>query len=269
LPPAGVDPVDFFLFELQQGYCDYYATAMTVMARSLGLPARLGVGFLSQAPDEDGEQTIYQINGHSWSEIYFAGYGWVEFEPTAGFLSPHERPINFAETGRPDFIEDFGPENLPLPPPIPEAEPMRPFPWRRVGLILLIVLGLGLWWRRRARSQQPDGVLWAYAHLQQQAAKLGYPPLASQTPGEFTQEFLGHLTGLARSPSLVERVAEMRSQIERLTEVFVQRQYSSQKETGEAAALESWFSLRPDFRWLRLSQRLSGRRSGEGESPAE
>ena len=86
-PPANSDIVDYFLFDLQRGFCDYYASAMVVMARAVGLPARLGVGFLQQPPDAAGVQTIRQINAHSWAEVYFAGYGWVEFEPTAPFAS--------------------------------------------------------------------------------------------------------------------------------------------------------------------------------------
>jgi transglutaminase-like putative cysteine protease len=89
-PPPNVDPVAYFLFELQAGYCDYYASAMVVMARSLGLPARMGVGYLAQPADEAGVQTIRQLHGHSWAEIYFAGVGWVEFEPTGSFDSPRD-----------------------------------------------------------------------------------------------------------------------------------------------------------------------------------
>ena len=87
LPPAGADPVDHFLFELKQGYCDYYASAMVVLARTVGLPARFASGYAVQPADEAGRQTIYRINAHSWAEIYFAGFGWIEFEPTAGFAA--------------------------------------------------------------------------------------------------------------------------------------------------------------------------------------
>ena len=68
-PPPEVDVADFFLFELQRGYCDYYATAMAVLARTLGLPARLASGYAAAAPDEDGVQTIRQNLAHSWPEI--------------------------------------------------------------------------------------------------------------------------------------------------------------------------------------------------------
>jgi hypothetical protein len=78
------DLVDFFLFDQQGGvgYCEYYATAMAVMARSIGLPARVAVGY---APGELSKPGIYQVrerNAHAWAEIYFPGYGWQIFEAT-------------------------------------------------------------------------------------------------------------------------------------------------------------------------------------------
>jgi transglutaminase-like putative cysteine protease len=84
LPAEGEDLVDFFLFDEngRVGYCEYYASAMTLMARSLGLPARVAVGF---APGESIDEGIYQVreaNAHAWTEIYFPGYGWQIFEAT-------------------------------------------------------------------------------------------------------------------------------------------------------------------------------------------
>jgi len=83
-PPPGRDVVDYFLFTTQKGYCDYYATAMVVLARAVGLPARIVVGYASgdyYAPS--AEYLVRQEDAHSWVEIYFSGIGWVEFEPTA------------------------------------------------------------------------------------------------------------------------------------------------------------------------------------------
>ncbi|UUZ97329.1 transglutaminase-like domain-containing protein [Paenibacillus sp. P25] len=100
------DFVDRFLFEMKEGYCDYYSTAMAVMARSLGLPARWVKGYASGStaidqemlgfemehglidPDAGGVYTVRNSDAHSWVEVYFSGYGWVPFEPTAGFSMP-------------------------------------------------------------------------------------------------------------------------------------------------------------------------------------
>ena len=85
LPPAGQDVVDYFLFDLQKGYCDYYASSMVVLARASGLPARLVVGYIAERYDEDLQAyVISEAEAHSWAEIYFPGYGWIEFEPTGG-----------------------------------------------------------------------------------------------------------------------------------------------------------------------------------------
>ncbi len=78
---------------------------MVILARSLGLPARVAVGFLSQPPDDFGMQTIRQSNGHSWAEVYFADYGWVEFEPTAGFVTPHDSALEESFLTRPAEID--------------------------------------------------------------------------------------------------------------------------------------------------------------------
>jgi transglutaminase-like putative cysteine protease len=264
LPPNGVDPVDFFLFEQQAGYCDYYASAMTVMARSLGLPARIGVGFLPQPPDENGVQTIYQIDGHSWAEIYFPGYGWIEFEPTAAFPSPHDSATNLNADRPFDFDADLG---LPFPqdtPAIPEPDPQRPFPWRWVGLAGIVAFGLWLGKRRRVNAIGSDGVSWAYGRLQRQAIKLGHPTPASQTPSEFATELQARLSLFADRPRLAEFVAGMRPHIERLTDLFIIRQYSRNKEAGTAAALDSWYRLRWPMWLLRTIAkvwRVSGRSS--------
>lgn len=83
-PPRNRDVVDTFLFELQKGYCDYFASAMVVMARAAGLPARLAVGYTRGTYDSTKQAFIITgENAHTWVEIYFAGIGWVPFEPTA------------------------------------------------------------------------------------------------------------------------------------------------------------------------------------------
>ncbi|HEX8992718.1 MAG TPA: transglutaminase-like domain-containing protein [Anaerolineales bacterium] len=88
-PPYGRDAADYFLFDLKRGYCDYYATAMTVLARAAGLPARLVMGYASGSYDPySAEYFVRKADAHAWTEIYFAGIGWIEFEPTAGQPAP-------------------------------------------------------------------------------------------------------------------------------------------------------------------------------------
>jgi len=83
-PPEDQDVADYFLFDLRRGYCDYYATAMVVLARASGLPARFVSGYSSGSYDAPNAQyVVRELNAHSWAEIYFPEIGWIEFEPTA------------------------------------------------------------------------------------------------------------------------------------------------------------------------------------------
>ena len=84
------DFVYSFLFDVREGYCSYYATAMTVMLRTLGIPAREVEGFRVDtrrvSRDEDGNPAaivVLDSDAHAWTEVYLRGAGWVPFEPTA------------------------------------------------------------------------------------------------------------------------------------------------------------------------------------------
>jgi hypothetical protein len=84
LPPYDQDVMDYFLFDSKEGFCDYYATAMVVLARSAGIPARPAFGYATGTFDPgQGKYTVLQSDAHAWPELYFPGIGWVEFEPTA------------------------------------------------------------------------------------------------------------------------------------------------------------------------------------------
>jgi transglutaminase-like putative cysteine protease len=83
-PPPDQDVSDYFLFDLKKGYCDYYATAMVVLARASGLPARFVSGYAPGSYDAANAQyVIRELHAHSWAEVYFPEIGWIEFEPTA------------------------------------------------------------------------------------------------------------------------------------------------------------------------------------------
>ncbi len=263
LPPKDVDPVDFFLFDLQSGYCDYYASTMAVMARSLGLPARMAVGFLPQPADENGIQTIYQINGHSWTEIYFPGYGWIEFEPTAAFPTPHDGPKSTYDPANPDVA--FEPP-FPETPAIPPAESQESVwlrlwqGWNRILLVVALAVGYWLWQRRQKQIAGRDSVVWAYGRLQHHADKLGHPARPSQTPDEFTAVFLKHLNDYANNPRLKPLTDRVRPHIERLNALFVRRRYGQEIKTGMSAAQESWQQIRQPLWLLRFMRVISRNR---------
>lgn len=82
--PGGVDPVEHFLFESKEGYCDLFASAMALMARSVGLPARVVSGYFPTEPSKNGTYVLRESDRHMWAEILFEGVGWVPFDPTEG-----------------------------------------------------------------------------------------------------------------------------------------------------------------------------------------
>ncbi len=81
--PTGRDAADYFLFEQQAGYCAHFATAMAVMARHVGLPARVATGYLPGYIDPlTGAHIVRAGDAHAWVEIHFQRHGWVAFDPT-------------------------------------------------------------------------------------------------------------------------------------------------------------------------------------------
>lgn len=118
------DFVDSFLFEVQEGYCDYFSTAMAVLARASGIPVRWVKGYAPGAmpaelyisipenafdPNMGGSYTVRNADAHSWVEVYFEGVGWIPFEPTPGFSYPYAYPTG--ETPAPVLpdLSDVGP----------------------------------------------------------------------------------------------------------------------------------------------------------------
>jgi hypothetical protein len=79
----GADPLAHFLFETKSGHCEYFASAMAVMLRSLGIPSREVNGFLpGEYNDVGGDYIVRASDAHSWVEVYFPGTGWLTFDPT-------------------------------------------------------------------------------------------------------------------------------------------------------------------------------------------
>jgi len=197
-PPQGRDAVDYFLFDLQRGYCDYFASAMVVMARSVGIPARLAVGYAMGSYDfQQGAYVVTERDAHAWPELYFSDYGWIPFEPTSG-LAPLERG---------EGTEELEPSSLALP-----SLPERPWwvqmqvearlAWLRwrwlalAGFAGLLIAGAG-WraWRRRLTGlSREERVALTYARLRAMASRLGVPVHPWDTPAEFSAAVEQELT---------------------------------------------------------------------------
>jgi transglutaminase-like putative cysteine protease len=228
-PPSDRDVADYFLFELQEGYCDYYATAMVVMARAAGLPARYVVGYATGSYDYlSGRYTVVESNAHAWAEVYFPGYGWVEFEPTAGLpaiVHPTESDI-------------ATPEPPPLPPKPEEQVAVTPWwnvtdrPWRLTGVAGLIVLALlgaawiaiDTWWLRRLRPAAAVGTL--YRRLRHQARRMALPMRSSDTPSEFAAMFAEWAAELSEEEYWDEWLEPTMQHARLLVDCYVQAVYT-------------------------------------------
>lgn len=147
--PAGADIVEYFLFQLERGYCDYYASAMVVLSRAAGIPARYVSGYIAETYNGiDGSYIVTADQAHAWAEVFFPGLGWVIFEPTGG-RSAMERP----QEPIADLPETFSFDFAPL---VPETE----FSWGKFlgilvggifGFLLISVLAFLIsdWWVAR------------------------------------------------------------------------------------------------------------------------
>ncbi|MDQ3951429.1 MAG: DUF3488 and transglutaminase-like domain-containing protein, partial [Actinomycetota bacterium] len=89
---GSVDYLEQFLFDLKAGYCQQFATAFALLARTEGIPTRVAVGFLPGAVDpNEGTFQVTGLNTHAWPEVYFEEYGWVRFDPTPRLEAPEPR----------------------------------------------------------------------------------------------------------------------------------------------------------------------------------
>lgn len=125
-PPPDVEPVDYLLFTSRTGYCTYYASAEVILLRSLGIPARFAAGFNQGEYDQStGVFHVLERNAHAWPEIFFPGYGWIEFEPTASEppLVRPERPLPTDTAANTVLPEDTEADLTPTPvEPLPEED---------------------------------------------------------------------------------------------------------------------------------------------------
>ena len=121
-PPANADAIEWLLFDAKEGYCTYYATAMIVMLRHLGIPARLAAGFSQGDYDAaSGQFIVRERDAHSWVEIYFPGYGWIDFEPTSA-QAPIQRDGDEDAQESPDPLTPQA-TSSPMPTPSPTLQP--------------------------------------------------------------------------------------------------------------------------------------------------
>ncbi|HYN48132.1 MAG TPA: transglutaminaseTgpA domain-containing protein, partial [Candidatus Nanopelagicales bacterium] len=244
----------------RRGYCEHFATTMVVMLRVRGIPARLVEGYLPGERSAAGEETIRRSQAHAWVEAWFPGYGWVDFDPTAG-------------VGQPQAI-DPGPV-IPTPTPGPSgAAGATPRPTERAGIdepngpaggggtpprtpgigpiivlvipavIAMLILAV-LWLRRRlARPVQPQIV---YRSVARMAGRLGHPRRPTQT----VYEYLG---------SLSDAVPTARPELQLVARSTVETTYGRRRMPPERLAALGEAQRRLRVALLRLAFRRGPRR---------
>ncbi|MFN3491352.1 MAG: transglutaminase-like domain-containing protein, partial [Anaerolineales bacterium] len=168
IPEDVEDPLAYFLFDLKSGFCNYSASAAVLMLRSVGIPARLAVGYAEgESKTQSNVYTVRERDYHAWPEVYFPEYGWVEFEPT-GNQEPISRPTERAEQTASSPIPlnpvgqapDDGEEQLPVNNEALVEEQEMPLVsqnqirWLSLlaGIILLIMVGIFI--KRKYAPQQ-------------------------------------------------------------------------------------------------------------------
>lgn len=258
LPPAEQDVADWFLFDLRRGYCDYYATAFVVMARAVGLPARLAVGYSAGSYDAGMNlYTVVEADAHSWPEVYFPGYGWLPFEPTGG-----RAPLARAVQQPPDVPIQ---QEMPLGETMPElselaslgaARSARELARRAWGIGLacaLVVLGVIAFWlrRRRFRSPPEEAVEAIWEKVTRWGSWLGRPPRASETPKEYARALSAYWPGQGQETPEVSRLAEA------YTALRYGRVAPPEPERHEAKVI--WRRLRRRWLWALARQPFTAR----------
>lgn len=140
-PGTGYEAMTRFLFEDRRGYCEQFAGSMAAMARVVGIPSRVAVGWLPGEQTGDGyEVTMHDM--HAWPELYFEGVGWVRFEPTPGVAVPPAWTLTAPEEPEATATPTPTPEATSTPSPEPSAAPTEPgTPEEEQGVDVLAIIG--------------------------------------------------------------------------------------------------------------------------------
>jgi hypothetical protein len=258
VPPPGRDGVDFFVFDSKTGYCDYFATAMVVMLRSVGVPARVASGYaVGQQDPATGNWLVRDANAHSWVEVYFPRYGWIEFEPSpirptvqrgpgGSAEEPAALPASLATPtpapGDPPLESSSAavptPASQPDPTPTASRFSIVPILWALgvvAGLAVVAVCARIAWgWGIDGLPDREIG----YARMARLAWLLRRGPTPSQTPHEFADR-------------LASRMPEEAASVARLANAFAQSRFAPRGTEPPHSGLEA--------AWRRVRRALLGR----------
>jgi len=246
-PPPGQDVVDYFLFTAQKGYCTYYASAMVVLSRAAGLPARIVFGYSSGSYNPTTAQyQVRQENAHAWPEIYFPGIGWVEFEPTAS-LPEISRPVV-----------------RPAPQPVPGASPDISWKdwlmeqWRSLtistaGWMLLAVAGctgiFAIWQASEIWFLQlmpaPRAICSLYTRLENNSQRLLPGLIRGHTPHELKDALIHQMEKMEKRPFRTTPETVSR-EVEQIVSLYEEQVFSQKapEQPQIRAGIKAWAHLR-------------------------
>src|SRR5437660_6751744 len=192
--PTGHDPVDWFLFDVKTGYCEQFATAETLMLRSLGIPARLATGYATGDYDPILNQAVVrEHDAHAWVEVWFSGHGWVPVDPTPGVspLAATRFPSHWAGGGIARLIPHL---SIGAPAAALGSLGVLAVVPPAIAVALIVVLAYA-WLRRRVWTRRPrpqpgeSELLRLYERLQRRLSRRRAPP---ETPLEYQQAMGEH-----------------------------------------------------------------------------
>ena len=245
-PPPGADGVDHFLFTLNRGYSDYHASTMVVLLRAAGVPARLAVGYATgQWDDQTKVYVVRERHAHAWPEVYFNGYGWVEFEPAPG----HE---TFARGEQPEETMASDDTSMDFDEPFLEDELLSSLdggnlndfrdnggPWavaaRVTGVTLIVALlalaAMWLVWMLSFRGLRP--AMATYEKMARLAGLSGLAPRVQETPSEYAE-------------ALTRVLPSQKDSIRTITRGFERSQYGKKalSDQDEAEINSAWRAIR-------------------------
>jgi transglutaminase-like putative cysteine protease len=229
-PPQDHDIADYFLFGAKRGYCDYYASAMVVLSRAAGLPARLVTGYIGGYYDQNLDAYLVTADlAHAWVEIYFPEYGWIIFEPTGG-----RAEIDRPDTPVPKFTQDYSPSFDPL---VPEGDRLS-IKWWLVLIVILVstpILGFTVLQIDNAiliRMSPEKLFLRLFRRIYRYSRWMGLYSNPGDTINRFTGRLIQHLIKYGRGSKDAEWLLDAGDILRELTRLYYQVLYSPNRGVG-------------------------------------
>jgi len=266
-PPQEVDIADYFLFDLGTGFCDYYATAMVVLLRATGVPARLAIGYASGTHDETHDRFIVtEADAHSWVEVFFPDIGWVAFEPTAG--RPAIQRPEMVELSDIPLGDIFGAEsNL-----LVQLWGLQLWGLQWIGLIgislaifvtVLLTWSFGDRWKLGRMTPQIT-VRKIYQRLYRRGHRLSVSLKPGNTPNEFADALGKMVSERSRGSRFQKSLSPAAAEISHITYLYTQSVYSHHpvSESDQAQVIHGWQRLRWKLwlvRYMKRRRKLAGK----------